>query len=169
MSARGADRKAAIIDAAIERIVKLGFAGLRVRDVAQDVGINNATLHHHFPTKAALVGAIVQRFVAQFSVEGGVPPEGALEDRLAAYVALRQEQMRRTPATFIVLNELLVLASRDDEVCRVMAGMQNEWRSYLVAVCRDAGAAPGAAAKRADRCRRELIGFSLDLAVDRLG
>ena len=169
MSARGADRKTAILDAAVARIVTLGFAGLRVRDVAQDVGINNATLHHHFPTKAALVAAIVQRFVANFSMGGGVPAGGALEDRLAAYVAARGEQMRRAPDTFVVLAELMVLGRRDDEVCRLMSEIQKDWRDYLVAVCREAGADPATAADRADRCRRELIGMSLDLGVGRLG
>lgn len=167
MSARGADRKAAIIDAAVERIVKLGFEGLRVRDVARDVGINNATLHHHFPTKAALVTAIVQRFVAEFATAGGVPADGSLDERLAAYAASRREQMQRAPATFVVLNELMVLACRDDEVCRVMAGVQTEWRNYLISVCREAGADLEAATERADRCRRELLGSSLDLLVSR--
>jgi AcrR family transcriptional regulator len=165
MSARGEDRKTAILDAAVARIVRLGFEGLRIRDVAQDVGINNATLHHHFPTKAALIAAIVHRFVANFAIAGGVPAGGALEDRLAAYVASKREQMRRAPATFIVLNELMVLASRDDEVRRLMSGIQDQWRDYLISVCRDAGADPEAALERADGCRRELIGMSLDLGV----
>ena len=169
MSPRGEDRKSAILDAAVVRIAALGFEGLRVRDVAQDVGINNATLHHHFATKAALVAAILQRFVAGFKVAGGVPAEGTLEERLAAYVALRRAQMRDTPDTFIVMNELLLLAARDDEVRRAMVGMQTAWRGYLVKVCREAGADPDAAVALADRCRRELIGAGVELGLDREG
>ena len=169
MSAHGADRKAAILDAAIARIVAQGIEGLRVRDVAQDVGINNATLHHHFSTKAGLVAAIVHRFVASFKIAGGVPEGDSLEERLAAYVAARREQMLAAPVPFIVLSELMVLARRDEEVRRLMAGMQDRWRDYLAAVCREAGADPVAAMDRAERCRRELIGLGLDLGLGRLG
>ena len=168
VSARGEGTKTAILDAAIARIVSLGFEGLRVRDVAQDVGINNATLHHHFPTKAALVAALVQRFVAGFKVASGVPADGSLEERLAAHVAARRAQMRRDPAPFIVLNELLVLAARDAEVRQSMAEAHDRWRDYLAGVCRDAGLDPAAALTRAERCRRELIGLGLDLGLGRL-
>ena len=169
MSPRGEDRKAAILDAAIARIVAHGVEGLRVRDVAQDVGINNATLHHHFPTKAALVAVIVQRFVADFKVAGGVPEGGTLEARLAAYVAERRAQMHATPTPFIVLSELMVLARRDDEVRRLMAAMQDAWRDYLAVVCREGGMDVATATDRAERCRRELIGLGLDLGLGRLG
>ena len=167
MSPRGEDRKVAILDAAVARIVAQGFEGLRVRDVAQDVGINNATLHHHFPTKAALVAAILQRFVADFRVAGGVPAGGFLEDRLAAYVEERRAQMRHAPNAFIVLNELLVLAVRDTEARQAMVGMQTAWGDYLAGVCREAGLDAEAAAARADRCRRELIGLSLEIGLTR--
>ena len=169
MSSRGEDRKAAILEAAVARIVAHGFEGLRVRDVAQDVGINNATLHHHFPTKVALVAAIVQRFVAGFQVAGGVPEGGTLEERLAAYVAARRRQMREAASPFIVLAELMVLARRDAEVRTLIAAQQDEWRDYLAAICREAGLDPATAVARAERCRRELIGLALDLGLGRLG
>ncbi len=164
---RGADRKAEILDAAVARIVQLGLEGLRIRDVAQAVGINNATLIHHFPTKAALVTAIVHRFLASFSVAGGLPDGGLLEDRLEAYVKLRRAQMLRDPDSFIVFNELMVLARRDDDVRSLMARPQDYWRDYLAGVCRDAGLDPAAALERADRCRRELLGMSLELCIAR--
>ena len=165
MSPRGADRKTAILDAAVARIVAHGFEGLRVRDVAQDVGINNATLHHHYPTKAALVAAMLVRFKADFKVAGGVPDTGTLDARLAAYVAARQAQMRAAPDAFIVLNELLVRAARDADVREAMTDMQATWQAYLVGICRAAGLGPEEAAARADRCRRELMGVGLEVGL----
>jgi AcrR family transcriptional regulator len=164
---RGADRKASILDAAVARIVQSGLEGLRIRDVAKDVGINNATLIHHFPNKAALVTALVQRFLASFSVAGGIPDGRVLEDRLDAYVSIRRAQMLRDPNSFIVFNELMVLARRDNDVRSLMARPQAYWRDQLTGICRDAGLEPAAALERADRCRRELLGMSLELCVAR--
>ena len=164
------DRKAAILVAAINRIVAGGLAGLRVRDVAGDVGINNATLHHHFPTKAALVAALVQRFLAGFK-EAGIPPAdrlqgGSLEARLAAYVASRRAMMARDPASFHGMCELLVLARRDEEVRALLAGLQAGWREAIAAMCRESGLDEPAALERADRCRREILGLCLDLGLE---
>ena len=172
MTPRSADRKAQILDAAVARIAAGGLEGLRVRDVAGDVGINNATLHHHFPTKAALVVALVERFLAGFSGQGGVPPTGAgkdasLEARLAAYVASRRAMMVRDPAPFVVMGELMVLARRDGEVRSLLAGLQERWGSSLAAACREAGLDEAAALDRAHRCRREILGLILDLGLRR--
>ena len=169
MSPRGEDRKAAILDAAVARIVAHGIEGLRVRDVAQDVGINNATLHHHFATKTALLAALVQRFVAGFQIAGGTLEVGTLEERLAAYVAARRAQMLETPEPFIVMSELILLARRDDDVRRLLAPLQDRWHDKLVAICRAAGADPATAAAHAERCRREVLGMILDLGLGRLG
>jgi AcrR family transcriptional regulator len=40
----GADRRQAIINTAITQLVAEGFEGLRIRDVAALVGVNQATL-----------------------------------------------------------------------------------------------------------------------------
>ena len=44
----------AIMDAAERRIRELGYNGFSFRDIAADVGIKSASVHHHFPTKPAL-------------------------------------------------------------------------------------------------------------------
>ena len=46
---------------AYRRLAKAGFEGLSTRDIAADVGVNVATLHYYFPTKVALVRALVGR------------------------------------------------------------------------------------------------------------
>lgn len=164
-----ADRKTEIMDAAVARIVTAGFEGLRVRDVAQDVGINNATLHHHFPTKAALVRALVQRFLEGFPVDDAIPGDDRpIEQRVAAYIEDRRTRMRRDPTPFLVLNEMMVLARRDAEVRVSLVALREHWRDYLVATCRDAGLAADEALALAESCRRELLGASIDLCLDRI-
>src|SRR5919204_6244694 len=68
------DRRRALVAAAYARIASDGFEGLRTRDVAADVGVNIATLHYYFPTKEALIRAVIghamRRFVATMPADG---------------------------------------------------------------------------------------------------
>lgn len=60
------DTKTALLDAA-ERVARArGFDGFSYADLAADVGIRKASIHHHFPTKAALSEALVARYGATF-------------------------------------------------------------------------------------------------------
>ena len=52
--------------AAFERVAEIGFEGLRLRQVAEQVGIDHSTLHHHFATKQALVAAVAEYTTRQF-------------------------------------------------------------------------------------------------------
>ncbi len=58
------DTKVALLDSA-ERIVRrTGFDGFSYADLAEAVGIRKASIHHHFPTKATLSVAMMQRYHA---------------------------------------------------------------------------------------------------------
>ena len=52
--------------AAYARVAEIGFEGLRLRQVAEQVGIDHSTLHHHFATKQALVAAVAEYTTRQF-------------------------------------------------------------------------------------------------------
>ena len=43
----GQDRRQALVEAAYRRIAECGFEGLRLRDVAAEVGIDHSTIHHY--------------------------------------------------------------------------------------------------------------------------
>jgi hypothetical protein len=47
----GADRRRQLVSIAINHIALKGFEGLRFQEVAEEAGINNATLYHYFPAK----------------------------------------------------------------------------------------------------------------------
>jgi TetR/AcrR family transcriptional repressor of nem operon len=52
---------AQIVEIAQEYIQKVGFHAFSYRDIADRVGIRTASIHYHFPTKADLARAIVDR------------------------------------------------------------------------------------------------------------
>jgi TetR/AcrR family transcriptional repressor of nem operon len=59
-----------ILDTAQSLIVAGGYNGFSYADIAAAIGIRKASIHHHFPTKAELVSALVDRYRRQ--VEAGL-------------------------------------------------------------------------------------------------
>ncbi len=44
-----------------------GYSGLSFRELAKEVGIKSASIHHYFPTKGELGGALAERYTADFA------------------------------------------------------------------------------------------------------
>jgi AcrR family transcriptional regulator len=59
------EARAAILDAAERRLVTSGPAGIRLQEVAADVGVSHPTVLHHFGSREALVKEVcIRRFAA---------------------------------------------------------------------------------------------------------
>lgn len=56
-----------LLDSAEHAVRTRGFDGFSYADLAADVGIRKASIHHHFPTKADLALALIARYAANFS------------------------------------------------------------------------------------------------------
>lgn len=56
------DTKTALLDSAERAARTRGFDGFSYADLAQDVGIRKASIHHHFPTKATLSVELMRRY-----------------------------------------------------------------------------------------------------------
>jgi TetR/AcrR family transcriptional repressor of nem operon len=62
-----ADTAARILDVA-ERLVQVrGFNGFSYADVAAELKVSKASLHYHFPGKAELGQALIERYASRFS------------------------------------------------------------------------------------------------------
>jgi AcrR family transcriptional regulator len=55
------EARTAILDAAERRLVASGPAGIRLQEVAADVGLSHPTVLHHFGSREGLVEAVVAR------------------------------------------------------------------------------------------------------------
>ncbi len=65
-SRRPGDTRTRILDVA-ERLVQVrGFNGFSYADVAAELAITKASLHHHFPRKAGLGEALIARYADRF-------------------------------------------------------------------------------------------------------
>jgi TetR/AcrR family transcriptional repressor of nem operon len=92
-----ADTAARILDIA-ERLVQVqGFNAFSYADVATEVQIRKASLHHHFPTKAALGQALITRYRARFSQALAEILAGTSDarERLKAYARLYAGVLRK--------------------------------------------------------------------------
>ena len=56
-----------ILDTANALLIDRGYSAFSYADIAETVSIRKASIHHHFPTKAGLVAAVLQRHRARIS------------------------------------------------------------------------------------------------------
>lgn len=83
----------AILDAAERRIRESGYNGFSFRDLAADVGIKSASVHHHFATKERLAAAAARRYADRLlrAVDGHASPTRAGAYRAAFRRALEED------------------------------------------------------------------------------
>lgn len=83
------DTKSALLDSAEHAVRARGYDGFSYADLAAAVGIRKASVHHHFPAKADLAKALIERYSQDvFTRLGAIAemhPDGGA--RLASLVA----------------------------------------------------------------------------------
>jgi AcrR family transcriptional regulator len=138
------DRRREIAAATRSLIVEKGFEGLRMREIADRVGINIATLHYHVPSKEALVELVAQSmrddFIAQHlrhHRDGRTPLE-----RLVQQIAEFRETRDQNPELLKVMEELTRRAKYDENVARHVSPLRQRWHLDFVDIV-EAGVADG--------------------------
>lgn len=84
-----------LIDAACAMVQAVGVNSFSYGDLAKQLDISSPSIHHHFPAKSDLVGAVAARYRQDFAsrrdaIEGSTPAE-----RIRAYAALFAETSAR--------------------------------------------------------------------------
>jgi len=74
-----------LMDLAEAHIRNAGYAGFSFRDLAAEIGIKSASVHHHFPTKATMAAAVARRYADRFFAAVARRPNETAEDAIAAY------------------------------------------------------------------------------------
>ncbi|HET6924181.1 MAG TPA: TetR/AcrR family transcriptional regulator [Anaeromyxobacteraceae bacterium] len=123
-------RRREIADAALKVIAEQGLGRFTSLAIAREVGLSDAALFRHFPTKEAIVLAVIDR-VEEVLFEG-FPPEGADPvERLGAFFRQRIAVMRENPGVArLVGSEQLAQAAPPAGVARV-AGFRERSRSFV--------------------------------------
>ncbi|MCA0143899.1 TetR/AcrR family transcriptional regulator [Blastococcus sp. LR1] len=135
---RRAATRAALLDAAQDSLVDRGVAGTTTAEVCARAGVSSGALFNHFPSKAALLGAVagrafdaaVEQYVARFtavSAVGGDP----LGDAVRLFWQIHDE-----PRMAAVL-ELFVSARTDAELAGHLAAVNAPHTVRVLGVARD--------------------------------
>ncbi len=59
-----AEARRLILDATEKRVAQVGPAGIRLQDVADDVGVSHPAILHHFGSREGLIDAVIERAVS---------------------------------------------------------------------------------------------------------
>jgi AcrR family transcriptional regulator len=167
MQTRG-ERKAGLVEAAYQSIAQHGLEGLRLRTVADQVGIDHSTLHHHFATKQQLVAAVVERATAPLRTT--MPVAGTSGGRLREHLQSLARMIEASPDLFVVLAEIDLRARRDAETRRIIEEVERGWRRALADVLgsRSEAVELVIAAVKGVRLRPEAAPAVLELVADLL-
>jgi len=129
-------RREALVLAAYRLLAERGFEGLRTRDIAGAVKINVATLHYYFPTKEALVRAVVGHAFSRFRTT--LVPSGRTTTLLKAHFDGLRRLGREEPELFAVMGELALRAARDETMAAIVRETDQQWHATIRGLIRRA-------------------------------
>ena len=115
---RTATTRAALLDATVDCLAELGYAGATTTEIARRAGVSRGAQLHHFPTKQDLVVAAVEHLYERRTVEFRSALAGVTQgpDRLDAAVDVLWSII--SGPTFAACLEVNVAARTDDVLRR---------------------------------------------------
>ena len=129
-------RRAELVLAAYRVLAERGFEGLRTREVAREVGVNIATLHYYFPTKEALIRAVLDHAMSRFRTT--LEPRGSRTVDLRGYLRATRQLLLDEPELGAVMAELALRSVRDEATGRILNEMYGLWHSTVRGLLRRA-------------------------------
>lgn len=111
-SPKGEKRRQLIIDAMLQELSVRGYNSASIVEVAKNVGITTAGLLHHFPTKEALLMAVLERqdemMAEHFVFDEGQITLSSLFEKMRSVLCFAQGNYGLTLAQTILNTESLV-------------------------------------------------------------
>jgi AcrR family transcriptional regulator len=109
-------KRQAILDAAVQNFLAMGYERTTLEMVAKDAGVSTATVYKHFSTKRALFGGIMER-VWETEVDLATSVEQGT-DSVAMLMAIAQEyaQLLRQPQVEALFRVIIAEAPRFPEL-----------------------------------------------------
>ena len=133
--AKKGGRASEVVQAAYALIAEKGFEGLRTREIAERVGINSATLHYYYPTKEALIGAVVEYLMQELQHSRiSVDDTSSALDRLRGEFEDIRIRLTDTPEQLLVLTELTLRAWRDPAIAGLLEYLDEGWKGHLMSI-----------------------------------
>jgi AcrR family transcriptional regulator len=95
---RAAERRAAIIDAALDEFIARGFTATRLDDVAKRAGVAKGTIYLHFKDKESMFEELVRTAIVPLVGRLGAPPSpgGSVRDALEGFARMFIQEVAST-------------------------------------------------------------------------
>jgi AcrR family transcriptional regulator len=139
---RSAATRARLLDATIECLHDLGYAGTSTPEIARRAGLSRGAQLHHFPTKAELVTNAVQRLFErrreEFLQAFAARPQGS--DAVETAIDILWSKV--SGPTFTVWLELVVAARTDAELAEPVAELTQRLAAIVEETFRELFPAP---------------------------
>lgn len=120
-----------------------GYAAFSYADLAEDIGIKKASIHHHFPTKESLAIAIVESYLFRFrnQLECINDENTGIIDRLNAFALMFAQSSKNAmlPLCGALAAELLALPESLKELTRDFFEIHLNWLQANIALGQAAG------------------------------
>ncbi|WP_300264648.1 TetR/AcrR family transcriptional regulator [Bradyrhizobium sp.] len=86
---RAAERRAAIVEAALEEFIARGFAATRLDDIARRAGVAKGTIYLHFKDKESMFEELVRIVIVPVveRLDALPPPSGSVRDLVEAFAS----------------------------------------------------------------------------------
>ena len=122
-TAEASQRAEAILAHARQAFVEKGFDGASMQDLARAAGMSASNFYRYFPSKAALVAAMIARDLQE--IDQGFQEIIASPDPLAAFRArLHEEIVKKCKGGDRLWAEIAATAARKPEVAAALGGLE---------------------------------------------
>jgi AcrR family transcriptional regulator len=165
-----AQRRAEILDAAVGVVLERGFAGTRVVDVADALGISSGLVHYHFDSKDELLAETL-RHAADADIARLEKAVAQLDDPLRRLDRVLREYLpeQRRDQSWVIWVDAWGQAIRNERLRNILTELDLAWSGALETVLHD-GVAAGAfhcpdPAGAARRLSAMLDGLGLDVIL----
>ena len=147
-SERRAETRGRLLDATIESLIEVGYAGTTIRAVTERAGVSQGAQSHHFPHRVDLVASAFEHLAEQRSAryaERARELSGDRAARLRALLDMLWEDF--SSPIFIVAAKLWVAAADDEELRERLIPVERRIYSNTARIARvvagDLGEKPG--------------------------
>jgi AcrR family transcriptional regulator len=165
-----AQRRAEILDAAVGVVLERGFAGTRVVDVADALGISSGLVHYHFDSKDELLAETL-RHAADADIARLEKAVADLDDPVLRLDRVLREYLpeKKADQSWVIWVDAWGHAIRNERLRKILTELDLAWSGTLEAVIHDGVAAgrfdcadPSGAARRISAL---LDGLGLDVIL----
>ena len=160
-------RRAAILDAALEVFAEHGFNGASIDEIAQAAGVSKALIYEHFPSKRDLHVSLLERHVQEIferlAAAAATSDPGDVRLRAGVNAFLEFVEIRRAAFRMLFRDAVEpavaeILASVQEQAAAAVAGM----------IATEPRAAPPRKSSDGERQAIEMLGHQLTGAVQSL-